>query len=105
MYSVKNTSFFSIGRKNFSSWENSDKLQEIETENEIKAAIDSLPERCREIFLLSRFEELKYNEIAKKLNISVKTVEAQMSKALKILREKLSGYLAVLIFCLLNIFK
>lgn len=51
--------------------------------------IDNLPPRCSEIFKLSRFEGLKYQEIAEHLGISVKTVEVQMGKALKVLREKL----------------
>lgn len=50
-------------------------------------AIDSLPERCREVFLLSKRDGLKYKEIADKLNISTNTVENQISKALKILKE------------------
>jgi len=49
-------------------------------------AIEQLPEQCKRIFKMSRFEEMKYTEIAAMLNISVKTVEAQISKALKILR-------------------
>ncbi len=55
----------------------------------IISEIDKLPPRCREIFRLSRFEGLKYQEIADHLEISVKTVEVQMGKALKVLREKL----------------
>jgi RNA polymerase sigma-70 factor, ECF subfamily len=51
--------------------------------------IDKLPPRCCEIFKLSRFEGLKYQEIADHLEISVKTVEVQMGKALKVLRESL----------------
>lgn len=61
--------------------------------NDIDAAILQLPEQMRRIFELSRFESLKYSEIAAQLNISVKTVETQMSRALAKLREKLSGYL------------
>ena len=60
-------------------------------------ALNSLPEQCRTIFQLSRYEQLKYREIAVKLGISVKTVEAQMSKALRILREKLADYLPVIL--------
>ena len=51
--------------------------------------LDQLPPRCAEIFKLSRFEGLKYQEIADHLEISIKTVEVQMGKALKVLREKL----------------
>ncbi len=53
-------------------------------------AIEQLPEKCREIFLLSRQEKLTYKQIAEKLDISVKTVEAQMGIALKRIRETLS---------------
>ncbi len=66
-------------------------------EKKIQEAIDKLPEKCREVFMMSRFDELKYSEIAEKLNISVKTVEAQMSKALKVLREHLSEFLTILL--------
>lgn len=55
----------------------------------IKDTIAKLPEKCGIVFSLSRFEDMSYNEIAKELNISVKTVENQISKALKILREKI----------------
>lgn len=50
-------------------------------------AIDSLPEKCREVFLLSKRDGLKYKEIADKLNISVKTAENQVAKAMKILKD------------------
>lgn len=69
-----------------------DALVVQELHQTIQKAIAELPEKCREIFLLSRYENLKYQEIAEKLNISVKTVEAQMSKALQHMREKLAGY-------------
>lgn len=56
----------------------------------IMEAIDELPPRCSEIFKLSRYEGLKYQEIADHLSISIKTVEVQMGKALKTLRLQLS---------------
>jgi RNA polymerase sigma-70 factor (ECF subfamily) len=62
----------------------------------IDQAIAALPEDLRETFLLSRFEELSYKEIAFKQTISVKTVEARMSKALRKLRLDLKDYLAVI---------
>lgn len=74
----------------------SDILEKTETEQKIYTSIESLPPQCKKIFTLSRFDRLKYKEIAAKLNISVKTVEAQISKALKILGEKLADYLPVL---------
>jgi RNA polymerase sigma-70 factor, ECF subfamily len=59
----------------------------------VKVALDGLPPRCREVFDLSRVHGLKYAEIAESLGISQKTVEAQMGKALRILRERLAQWL------------
>ena len=67
-------------------------LEAEEFQLAVYKAIDDLPEKCRIIFGLSRFEELSYKEIASKLDISIKTVENQVSKALKILRRSLSNY-------------
>jgi len=75
--------------------ENVDPVEIMELEERINLAIDSLPDKCREIFIMNRFRNLKYAEIAKELDISVKTVEGQMSRALKTLREKLATYLPV----------
>lgn len=68
-----------------------------ELEGRIHEAMETLPQQCRLIFKLSRFEELKYSEIADQLNISIKTVENQMGKALKIMREQLKDYLPLII--------
>lgn len=65
-----------------------------ETERLVRDAINSLPKRCRDIFLLSRMKGLKYREISEKLGISVNTVECQMGIALKKLRVKLNVCLA-----------
>ncbi|MCS5490623.1 RNA polymerase sigma-70 factor [Algoriphagus limi] len=73
-----------------------------ELEQKIKEAMQKLPEQCRLIFSLSRFEELKYKEIADQLNISIKTVENQMGKALKIMREELKEYLPLILLLLKN---
>lgn len=64
--------------------------EQVEMQHRIGREIDNLPPRCAEIFRLSRFDGLKYKEIAEYLDISIKTVEVQMGKALKILRENLS---------------
>ena len=61
-------------------------------------AIDSLPEKCREIFIKSRLEGKKHKEIAFELNISTHTIEAQMNIALKKIRSQLKNYLPLLIF-------
>ena len=74
----------------FSSYES---LIGRELENNIFTAINTIPPKCKRVFELSRIEGLKYCEIAKALNISIKTVEAQMSKALNILRIELKDYL------------
>jgi RNA polymerase sigma-70 factor, ECF subfamily len=68
----------------------------------IGKALDKLPEKCRAVFELSRFDNMRYHEIASHLNISVKTVEAQVSKALKILREELKDLLWAIILLLLQ---
>ncbi|WP_442794705.1 RNA polymerase sigma-70 factor [Pelobium manganitolerans] len=60
-----------------------------DAQQQINLAINSLPPACKQVFLLSRFEKLSYKQIAETLNISVKTVENQVSKALKILRGQL----------------
>lgn len=75
-----------------------------ELNTEIYKAIESLPEQCRLVFKLSRFEELKYKEIAEQLGISVKTVENQMGKALRVLREKLKDYLVLVVVLLSRYF-
>ncbi len=78
---------------------------EVDLKKEIEESIDALPEKRREIFRLSREEGLKYREIAEKLNISIKTVEAQMGLAIKTLREKLKKYNTFLFFSLLSLKK
>jgi len=69
-----------------------------EIEKIVVDAVNKLPDRCREIFIKSRIEGKKYREIADDLNISVNTVENQMSIALKKLRMELKDYLPLLIF-------
>jgi len=69
-----------------------DEMEYGELETFINGVIDSLPEKCRLVFVLNRFEQLSYKEVAAKMNISVKTVENQMSKALKILRAEFEKY-------------
>jgi RNA polymerase sigma-70 factor (ECF subfamily) len=73
---------------------------EIGLLNKIEIAIASLPDRRQEIFRLAREEGLKYREIAERLGLSVKTVEAQMTLALKYLRDALKEYKSVVLFFL-----
>ena len=77
--------------------EREDSVETKELAREIEYALNLLPERCREVFELSRFEGMKYGQIADELNISVKTVEGQMSKALRLLREHLKDFLMLII--------
>ena len=74
-------------------------------ETRLRLALGELPQQCRTIFQLSRFEELKYREIADRMGISVKTVEGQMGKALRILRQKLKGFLVLAIVLFTNFLK
>jgi RNA polymerase sigma-70 factor (ECF subfamily) len=60
-----------------------------ELENNIRRAVDALPPQCRSVFIMSRYEELRYSEIAERLGISVNTIQNHVSKALKLLREAL----------------
>ncbi|HMI66214.1 MAG TPA: sigma-70 family RNA polymerase sigma factor, partial [Cyclobacteriaceae bacterium] len=69
-------------------------LMAQELEKDFDLALNHLPQECRKVFELSRFEGLKYQEIATKLNISIKTVETQMSRALSKLRIQLREHLA-----------
>lgn len=64
----------------------------------IVQAVDSLPARCKEIFLLSRMEGLRHKEIAERLNISVNTIESQIAIALKKLKVALKDYVPLFIF-------
>ena len=85
-------------------YEETDHLVTDELKVRIDEAVNSLPEKCREVFIRNRMENKKYQEIAEEMKLSVKTVEAQMSKALKVMREKLSDYIGLIII-IIEIFK
>lgn len=74
-----------------------DPLIASELEKDFSKAIETLPPECRRIFEMSRIEGLKYQEIADRLNISIKTVETQMSRALSKIRVELKDYLTFLV--------
>jgi RNA polymerase sigma-70 factor (ECF subfamily) len=78
-------------------------MDKNELENRISEALEKLPEQCRIIFKMSRFEELKYQEIADKLGLSIKTIENQIGKALRIMRTELSDYLPIVFLFMLNL--
>ncbi|ALL04084.1 hypothetical protein AQ505_00390 [Pedobacter sp. PACM 27299] len=71
-------------------------LEEEELKRKIAKAIESLPPQCKTVFKMNRFEGLKYRQIAEELQISEKTVEGHIAKALKILRANLLGILLLL---------
>lgn len=76
-----------------------DEAQErSEREARLWTAIDSLPQRCREVFLMAKRDNMTYREIALQLGISEKTVEHQISKALRTLRGKASEFYYILFF-------
>ena len=75
-----------------------------ETAEAIRLGLEELPPACKNVFLLSRNEDLSYKEIADTLDISIKTVEAQMSKALRILRKHLMPFLSISILIIWSIF-
>lgn len=81
------------------------KLKLSELEQHLEKALNKLPEKCRAIFHLSRFEELKYQEIANQLDISIKTVETHMGKALRILRKEMKEFLPLIALMLFNMFR
>ena len=83
--------------RNNSSISVDEELEGSELEIKIREAIDQLPPERKKIFIMSRFEGLKYREIAEKSGISIKTVENQMGKAIKYLRKELADYTTLII--------
>jgi RNA polymerase sigma-70 factor, ECF subfamily len=79
-----------------------DHLEYAELQAAILKAIEALPDQCRKVFRLSRFEQLKYTEIASNLKISVKTVEAHISRALRLIQNEIEGFFTILFFILVS---
>jgi len=77
--------------------------EEKDLAGKIGAAINDLPDQCRRIFKMNRYDQLRYKDIAETLHISEKTVEKHMVKALRILRQRLKDHLPVILL-LLNLF-
>jgi len=77
-----------------------DKLEETELEHRIYNVVKTLPDQCRRIFEMSRFDGTPNQEIADQLGLSKRTVETQISKALKVLRKQLAQYLNLLFWIL-----
>ena len=80
----------------------SDRLSDADIEVLLQQAIDRLPERCREVFIMSRLQNLRYKEISEKLGISTHTVENQIAIAIRKLKEDLKEYFPLLLFWLLQ---
>lgn len=70
----------------------SQRLEDEELKTVLQQAINSMPDKCREIFMLCRMDQLSHKEIAQELGISTKTIENQMTKALKIIRAAIAKY-------------
>ena len=86
-----------LTRISMDSSETEEEMYDIELESAILNAIAEFPPQRKKVFMLSRVDGLKYHEIAEKMGLSVKTIEAQMGKALKHLRIKLKDYVGILI--------
>jgi RNA polymerase sigma-70 factor (family 1) len=84
--------------------EEADSRETMDHSEILKRGIDRLPPKCREVFLLNRFSNMSYKEIAASLGISVKTVENQLGKALKVLRAFLKENGVYLAWAVVNIF-
>jgi RNA polymerase sigma-70 factor (family 1) len=87
-----------IGRNEEETANATDQLDKEELSEKLYLALENLPPKCKLIFQLSRFEGLKHQEIADKLDLKTKTVENQIGIALKFLRNQLSDYLHLIIF-------
>jgi len=79
-----------------------DELAGADVQKRIDMTLNSLNPKVKRIFELSRYEGMKYKEIAEEMNLSVKTVETHMSTALKALRKNLKEFLTVILFMILN---
>lgn len=75
---------------------------DFELTEQLEKSLNELPPRCKEIFILSRIEKLRHQEIADKLGISPRTVETQIRNANQILREKLKEFMPLLFFLFFN---
>ncbi|HKJ80476.1 MAG TPA: RNA polymerase sigma-70 factor [Ignavibacteriaceae bacterium] len=95
-----------FSRNSFSSSSSSinpeDEFERKELLNSVNGAVNKLPEKCKMIFLLHRHEGLSYREISEVLNISISTVETQMGRALKKIREILFPYLSMLLITIIS---
>jgi len=89
---LNNHSTFIIDNSPLYDYDTDNYVLRSELEGRIENAVASLPENIKEAFEMNRYEGLKYQEIALRLNVSVRTVEVRISKALDLLRKKLIDY-------------
>ena len=95
-----------LERARFYHPENNDTINRIENKelhDQIEARINELPDRCREVFVMSYLHDMKNKEIAELLNISIKTVEVHIYKALRFLRSRLDSLTFIFLFFYLKI--
>lgn len=81
-----------------------DILEEKELIRSIAAVVDTLPDRCREVYIMSREQQLTHKEIADRLDISTKTVENQITKALHVIKNSLKNFLTLLLSAITLLF-
>ncbi|MGD0754963.1 MAG: RNA polymerase sigma-70 factor [Bacteroidales bacterium] len=90
---VSNSSTYIIDNSPLYEYDTDNYVLRSEMEGIIEKAVENLPEKFKEAFEMNRFEGLKYQEIANKLNVSVRTIEVRISKALELLRKSLIDFL------------
>jgi RNA polymerase sigma-70 factor (family 1) len=90
---VNNSSTYIIDNSPLYEYDTDNYVLRSELEGMIEKALENLPEKCKEAFEMNRIEGLKYQEIATKLNVSLRTIEVRISKALELLRNSLLDYL------------
>lgn len=98
---IKTADYLEINEQSHNSVEPDESIISSELKEKIEESMRTLPEKCQAVFRLSRMKNLSYKEIADELNISVKTVENHMGKALKLMRVELSEYLPQIIATIL----
>ena len=100
---VKRENFFSSMEEDSEHRDNSGKtpdaeLEETEIQSAVQNAINKLPEKCRQIFIMCKYDNLSYNEIAEIQNISINTVKTQLKRAVKTLSRNLAHLRSIVIF-------
>lgn len=95
--------FFGVYQPDSEGWSPEEEMNYNELMDAYEAALASMPETQRSVFLMSRIDQLKYHEMAEKLGLSVKAIEKRMKLALEHLRKNLKGKYTSLILLLMNV--